>query len=442
MSSKSTNLTSSAGRISSMRRISPALDGRSVLAALQRHNGERMFGGTKISACFVDRVHFGSRIGVVIDYTVRVAGTGDGETDFRLFGQLPWADVDAAASRAERKLARQEQDGSGEVPHLVQIPEWGMLLRRPCHDERVGGLWLLKPRERWSQHVIDDETAELAGRFDRATLLTHRFAKRAVLRLAHDRHDGTPSSAIMKVYRRGSTAAQASADLQSRLFEALSRRGSDVVVPQIDTVYPGLAALLMQDVTGVPLSALPDEERTTAMTAAGKALARLHSLSIEGLGAHSLDSEVRLLRDWVEFTSILDPASSPVFTRKLADVELALAEAKCPRPCVIHRDFHERQLIHGSGSATLIDFDTVSIGDPAQDIGNFLAHLTLAELLSGTPADISRTNFLDGYSAAAGDVGAAASILAHERATRLRLALINWFNERNRDAAVSLLDGI
>ncbi len=117
------------------------------------------------------------------------------------------------------------------------------------------------------------------------------------------------------------------------------------------------------------------------------------------------------------------------------------AQPRLPRP--IHRDFHERQLIYSSGSATLIDFDTVRLGDPAQDIGNFLAHLKLAEHLSGDPGDQARANFLDGYnSAAVMEPASAANVNVYERATLLRLALINWFNERNRLAAGALLDGI
>ncbi len=176
----------------------------------------RLFRKGKPTACFVDRVHLGSRIGIVIDYSVQVTDANGSISEVRIFGQLPWIDVDAAAERAERKLARlqhSEFDGGDETPNVLQIPEWGLLLRRPAQDERICGLWLLKPRKQWSRHVVDDEAAELSRRFDRATLLTHRFAKRAVLRLHNGRAPECPPTAILKLYRRATSAAQTSANL-------------------------------------------------------------------------------------------------------------------------------------------------------------------------------------------------------------------------------------
>lgn len=48
-------------------------------------------------------------------------------------------------------------------------------------------------------------------------------------------------------------------------------------------------------------------------------------------------------------------------------------------PHLIHGDLYDQQiLMDRSGDAHVIDFDTLGVGDPRLDLGNFIAHLTLA----------------------------------------------------------------
>jgi aminoglycoside phosphotransferase (APT) family kinase protein len=43
----------------------------------------------------------------------------------------------------------------------------------------------------------------------------------------------------------------------------------------------------------------------------------------------------------------------------------------------VHRDFYDKQVLIGEKRVTLVDVDTLAWGDPALDLGNFLAHLYL-----------------------------------------------------------------
>jgi streptomycin 6-kinase len=45
-------------------------------------------------------------------------------------------------------------------------------------------------------------------------------------------------------------------------------------------------------------------------------------------------------------------------------------------PTPIHRDFYHDQIMFANGRTYLVDLDLVSLGHPALDVGNFLAHLT------------------------------------------------------------------
>ena len=54
----------------------------------------------------------------------------------------------------------------------------------------------------------------------------------------------------------------------------------------------------------------------------------------------------------------------------------------------------------GSGRTTLLDLDTLALGDPALDVGNFLAHLTLREDQSPEESRriaAGRQTFIAGY---------------------------------------------
>ena len=56
---------------------------------------------------------------------------------------------------------------------------------------------------------------------------------------------------------------------------------------------------------------------------------------------------------------------------------LDLAAGLGPRPMgPIHRDFYPDQLLIAEDQVTVIDFDLYCEGDPALDIGNFVAHLS------------------------------------------------------------------
>ena len=60
----------------------------------------------------------------------------------------------------------------------------------------------------------------------------------------------------------------------------------------------------------------------------------------------------------------------------------------------LHRDFHLRQLFSGQGRVWLIDWDLCAKGDPALDVGNFLAYLKTHLRQHWIP---STDAFLEGY---------------------------------------------
>ncbi|HNB54313.1 MAG TPA: phosphotransferase, partial [Anaerolineales bacterium] len=49
-------------------------------------------------------------------------------------------------------------------------------------------------------------------------------------------------------------------------------------------------------------------------------------------------------------------------------------------PTLVHRDYYYSQLLFEGDHLSLIDFDLTTIGDPAIDVANFVAHLSFLGL--------------------------------------------------------------
>lgn len=124
----------------------------------------------------------------------------------------------------------------------------------------------------------------------------------------------------------------------------------------------------------------------------------------------------------------------------LAAVRRSLAPCADAERVPSHRDFYDKQVLLAKGRATLIDFDTYCMADPALDLGNFLAHLELARLQSLMPADGLRDAFLDGYCRTTDVLPGDVRMSAYEAASLLRLACLYALSTRWRTLAGPLIE--
>lgn len=69
------------------------------------------------------------------------------------------------------------------------------------------------------------------------------------------------------------------------------------------------------------------------------------------------------------------PAIKLLLSKTVELLERRLSKLPAVTDCVIHGDFHLRQLLVHDNQVTLFDFDEFAIGDPAQDLANFIADL-------------------------------------------------------------------
>jgi len=141
-----------------------------------------------------------------------------------------------------------------------------------------------------------------------------------------------------------------------------------------------------------------------AAALAGAALAALHAQPADGLPRLARAEEARQLCARAEelahtFPPLAERAA--VLARRLAT---RLRDAPTAEHA-IHGDFYAKQVLLDGRGVGIIDLDQAARGDPAFDLGRFIAHLERAALRDGLPArhvaDLTRA-FLEGYQAATG----------------------------------------
>ena len=447
------NIDSADRRASALVRLRGALNGEDIVAGLQAAAPGGPLCRGKIRRCTARRVHFGSNIGIVVDYDLEIQQAG-AIGSVRAFGQIPWQDTHAVYARAKERLAMQpvaEMAGSDKeddpVAGIVLLEQLGVIVRAVGFDERVRGLRVLRDPDYRESKLIkplaESGVLPMAGPSALPALLTHRLGKRAVLRLASKTKGGASAgnSLIVKLYKRNSGLAERTKVLHHALAPAFAESNGRLSVSPVLISIPELEAAVMPEAPGRSLAASGGRERLAAMTAAGEALARLHDASVEGIDDYGIDDEIALLARWVEFIGAYAPGRQSRFHRALKIVARTL-ETTDPAPMVpIHRDFHEGQIIVSGTQATLIDFDTVRIGDPAQDVGNFLAHLLYAELVTGEKAEPAICAFTAAYGKHTGRLSRG-HVNAHVSATLLRLALIHYFSQCTGHLVDALLDKV
>ena len=103
-------------------------------------------------------------------------------------------------------------------------------------------------------------------------------------------------------------------------------------------------------------------------------------------------------------------------------------------PVMIHRDFYYANALWDSQGLWILDFDQISIGDPALDVGHFVAHLeSLSYRTTGQPdAFMSAANcFLESYLEASSS-NVRSRVAYYKAYTLLKLAATEIGKRRNR----------
>lgn len=383
-------------------------------------------------ACSIDRLHPHRDGRYILDLTVH-ARSQTGPILARFFAEYAPGDVRARFLRALERLSdekRNQLDGTEAGSRLVMIEELGLVLRARGLDERIQRLGDLDRPWR----LLEDCEDPTVGRDVRppvaAELLAHRLGKRCVIRMSGGASGNRAAGrVVVKLYKRLSGQASLVAQLMRDLARLSETTGTALRTPRLRGELRTWPGHVMEDIPGGSLDDLDAGRDEEPYRLAGRLIAAFHAAPCVAPHAHGPREEGDLLRPWVELAAAVFPEHAGPIRSAHSRARELLSGCEEFEPRLIHRDFHEKQVLLHADRAVLIDFDTVAMGDPAQDLGNFLAHLDLRELSRGEDVVRAGEALLEGYG---GSVvrDFTRRIRARQCATLLRLACIHAFSTR------------
>jgi tRNA A-37 threonylcarbamoyl transferase component Bud32 len=401
-------------------------------------------GGMQLVDCQVLRLHARGRHGFFIDYGLTLE-TRNGRKQELLFVEVVPEDPLARYLGVTRRIrgktnnaARAQAVENG----LVCLEGEGLLLRRPGLDERLPGLnFRYRPDVFLPCLCAKLRLASWDPTQTACELVSHRLGKRAVQRLRKtdgSTTDGEAVSLIAKSSKRGSDAGKRARTAARALWQAGFDDTADIRVPRSHAFFEDLNTEIMEDLPGTSLNDLEGDARISGMALAGRALARIHDTSLELDRRFGPSDECNLLASWAELFVELRPELAPLAMATITRVNCDLDACRYFQAALLHRDYHDKQIIIAGDRAGLIDFDTLCQGDPALDVGNFLAHVTLSALQEQRDLSSLRAAFLGAYEAEAGPL-AASHLRTYEKSALLRLAFIYGVSTSWRHLSATLL---
>lgn len=217
--------------------------------------------------------------------------------------------------------------------------------------------------------------------------------------------------------------------------------GSTLIVPQPLGYLPELKMLVTTFIDGRPLARrLYDGVDDRAATRMATALATLHRLPMVCSGRWDADDELNNTLRWIDGAGISNGSVRAGLRRQVRILQHWVRSVRVTETHPVHRDFYPEQMLDTGGPIALIDLDDARMGDPAVDVGNFVAHLTLRSLQfphSTRACDEARRGFLAEYEARSGwpaDGQFDRRVRFYEAASLVRLAGV--YNRRERWARI------
>ncbi|NIU86034.1 MAG: phosphotransferase [Nitrosopumilaceae archaeon] len=154
---------------------------------------------------------------------------------------------------------------------------------------------------------------------------------------------------------------------------------------------------------------------------------KIHNCNIDSGKTHTIDNEIEILEDRLSKVSVSKPTLSGRINNILLAAKDLASSITDPVICSIHRDFYHDQLIINSNRIYILDFDLYCKGDPAVDIGNFLAHLTELSIRINGNADgyLDIENEIEKHYLSISDFTCSDSVQAYKTLTLLRHVYIS-----------------
>src|SRR5207247_2135027 len=140
-------------------------------------------------------------------------------------------------------------------------------------------------------------------------------------------------------------------------------------------VVPDLNMWLQRKVAGTPLTEYLNRTGDDSMFGrVAEAAGKIHRCGVEPPRRHAMVDELNILQKRFDELAVARPDLSARLRRLMEQCREIAADVEPPILRPIHRDFYADQILISGDRMYLLDWDLCCLGDPALDIGNFIAH--------------------------------------------------------------------
>lgn len=211
-------------------------------------------------------------------------------------------------------------------------------------------------------------------------VVRHKPGKRVVIEydVRVERDGARAGKAILMGKIRAKRFGNEALRLQELLWEAGFQADSPdgVSVPEPIGVLPELRLWLQRKVAGeVAGHRFVGRGGLALAQGIARGIHKLHRANVPTEREHTMADELQILQECLAKLATRQPELKERLGRVLAACARLGASVPAPKPCGIHRDFYPAQVIVKGARLNLIDFDLYCLGDPALDVGNFIAHM-------------------------------------------------------------------
>lgn len=343
----------------------------------------------RVRQCALQRVKYRPGRNCLFLYRALIEEPDEGRVEEQYFKACLYGPGEVAGRfRAAQEIARARPRYGRPVERIAGLD---MVLWGFPNDRKLGAL----PRLTDPAALRGTVEALAAGRFGRGARVKSLrlqpaayFPEHSYAVAVHAELAGREAPWTLYAKTRADERGDAVLAAMEALWNAPARREGRLVVAR-PLVYGRAHRLLWQEAApGRPLEHLAGDGRNLArhMGPLGAAVAALHGTPVPGVPALGAADRLQQLR---EAARVLGRACPRLEARlaKLVGCLTATLPA-CRNPVTLHGDLHMNNVLIGEGEgAALVDFDGISAGPAALELGGFVAGLIYRGLLHGTPAD-------------------------------------------------------
>jgi aminoglycoside phosphotransferase (APT) family kinase protein len=197
-------------------------------------------------------------------------------------------------------------------------------------------------------------------------------------------------------------------------------------IPRPAAVFEDLNIVVMKEVAGRSMTQLldggPAQSRHVTRVAAAT-MATYHGLTLGTDNARTLPGEIERWRKRVPEVALIAPEFADSVHALLDRIERSADHSDQPALRLIHGDAKPTHLMMDGDNVGIIDFDRACLGDPALDVGAFVAHFRKFDMRkkSGARGPLT-TLFLRDYQARSRSKGLIRRAHLFESLTLIRMA--------------------